>query len=90
MSDKALSVLVVDRHSTLWEGPASYVRVPAADGSLGILPGRQPVLAVLSPGDLEIHSEDGSHILVKVAEGFVSLDEDVVTVVLEEGSVLAS
>lgn len=90
MSDKALTVLVVDRHESLWEGAADFISVPAIDGSLGILPGRQPALAVLAPGDLEIRIPEGGTVVVQVTGGFVSLDQDAVTVVVEEGSLVSS
>lgn len=89
MSENTLSVLVVDRKRSLWEGEAEFVSVPAVDGSLGILPGRQPALAVLSPGDLEIQVPGAGRVRVNVTGGFVSLDENAITVVVEEGSLLS-
>lgn len=88
MSDNVLHVEVVDRIELLWRGDAKYVSVPAADGSLGILPGRQPVLAVLNEGTVEIHKTDGAKVSVEAANGFISLDQDNITVVVEQGSVL--
>lgn len=90
MSDKELNVQVVCRSRMIWEGAAEYVRVPATDGSLGILPGRQPLLAVLSPGKLEVHLDGSERVQIEVDSGFLSLDEDKVTVVVEDGAVVAS
>ncbi len=89
MSDKTLSVLVVDRYKSLWEGQAEFIAVPAIDGSLGILPGRQPALAVLAAGDLEIHVPDSNNVMVHVTGGFISLDQDEVTIVVEKGSLVS-
>lgn len=85
MSEKRLQVNVVDRDAVLWAGNASYVSVPAPDGRMGILPGRQPMLAILAPGIIEVTLEDGQKTAVDADGGFVSVDSDVVTVVVGEG-----
>lgn len=89
---KKLEIEVVDRKTTLWQGRADYVSVPAMDGKLGVLPGRQPVLAVLGEGDVEVSGvENGNeNISVSVSGGFVSVDADFVTVVVDKGTVTSS
>jgi F-type H+-transporting ATPase subunit epsilon len=78
-----MKVEVVSTHARVWSGEASSVVVPAANGDLGILSGREPVLAVLRPGTVRITPTEGEPVTVDVAEGFVSVDRDNVTVVLE-------
>ena len=80
-----LRVSVVGRLGPLWSGRAHYVSVPAVDGRLGILPGRQPVLAALQAGVVEIQPSTGETVKVQVEEGFASVDSDFVTVVVEGG-----
>lgn len=84
---KQLNVEVVTPTGSLWSGAASHVSVPAADGRLGILPGRQPLLAVLGTGEIGIKTESATQRL-EVEGGFVSVDADFVTVVARKGSVL--
>ena len=84
----AMKVDVVSTTAPLWSGDATSVVVPAANGDLGILPGRQPVLAVLRPGKVRITPASGSVVTLDVVAGFVSVDEDAVTVVLDGGDVL--
>ncbi|GAA4288476.1 F0F1 ATP synthase subunit epsilon [Georgenia daeguensis] len=80
----AMNVDVVSTTAALWSGESTSVVVPAANGDLGILPGRQPVLAVLRPGKVRITPTTGSVVEIEVySGGFVSVDEDAVTVVLE-------
>lgn len=79
-----LKVAVVDRAHTLYQGGATSVAVPAAEGDLGILPGHQPLLAVLRPGTVRIHQEGGKIQEIPVTAGFVSMDHDAVTVVSEK------
>lgn len=95
MSETHLHIDVVNRHTTLWSGEAEYVSIPAVDGKLGVLPGRQPVLAVLASGDLEVTGVVGGegearNVRIEVAGGFASVDSDFVTVVVDEGSVVGS
>ena len=47
-SGKSLQVEVVSHEGRLWHGAAASVQFPTVDGSLGVLPGRQPLLAQLS------------------------------------------
>lgn len=82
---RVLQIEVVSQHRRLWSGTGSQVVVPAADGSLGILPGRQPLLAVLGRGTVQV-ATDGGRRAVDVDGGFVSVDSDFVTVVTGDGS----
>lgn len=82
-----LKVAVVDRSRTLYQGEASQVIMPAADGDLGVLPGHQPLLVVLRAGQVRVDApgstgKAGSHEF-PVKAGFASVDNDTVTVVLE-------
>lgn len=79
----ALNVEVVATDRTVWSGEASAISAPAADGSIGILPGHQPVLAVLRPGKVDISPASGEKMELDVSGGFVSVDHDTVTIVID-------
>ncbi|EEH63865.1 ATP synthase, delta/epsilon subunit, beta-sandwich domain protein [Gleimia coleocanis DSM 15436] len=83
-----LQVEVVTRKAQLWSGNATSVVVPAADGDLGILPKREPILAVLRAGTIRLDSESEGRLEFQVTGGFVSVDADFVTVVAEDGHML--
>ena len=78
-----LEVDLVAADRKVWSGQASMVSAPAADGEIGILPGHAPVLAVLRPGAVRITPTDGSVRHVEVGSGFLSVDDDRVTVVVD-------
>lgn len=83
-----LQVEVVSAHGRLWGGTASQVQVPLLDGSLGILPRRQPLLAQLGEGTVSVMTiEDGLHSFT-VKDGVVSVDSDFVTIVTPDGAEL--
>lgn len=82
-----LNVEVVAPDRTLWEGEASMVSAPAAEGSMGVLPGHQPVLSVLRPGVVVVKPAQGESVEIEVDGGFFSVDNDQVTVVLDATAV---
>lgn len=81
-----LQVEVVSARGRLWSGHASQVQVPLVDGSLGILPRRQPLLAEMGKGTVIVMTTDEGNHEVPVNGGVVSVDSDFVTIVTPEGS----
>ncbi|MCT1998195.1 F0F1 ATP synthase subunit epsilon [Brachybacterium muris] len=79
-----LEVTFVTADRTVWSGRAAQVVVPAADGSMGILPQMQPTLAVLDRGLVRIIGEGGEVTERDVVGGFVSVDGDVVTIAVDD------
>lgn len=84
MSERLLRVQIVSKTRSLWDGSAKQVSIPAADGSLGILPGRQPLLTILEAGTVRLTEPDGQLHEVEVEEGFAFVDSDLVTLVTGE------
>lgn len=80
-TSRELRVEVVSRRSgSVFVGQATSVSVPLHDGELGVLPGRQPILALLGRGTVRVVMPDSTTEHVEVAGGFCSVDHDVVTV----------
>ena len=87
-SAKSLQVEVVSHEARLWHGAASAVQIPTVDGSLGILPGRQPLLAQLGEGTVTVTRAD-EVVSFEVNGGFASVDFDFVTLVADSATVAA-
>ncbi len=81
MANLDVDLVAADRK--VWSGEARMVSAPAADGDIGILPGHSPVLAVLRAGTVRITSVEGQLESVHVDSGFLSVDADRVTVVVD-------
>jgi len=79
----ALEVDLVAPDGKVWSGTARQVSAPAADGEIGILSGHIPVLSVLRRGELRINPVDGPVLRWIVEGGFLSVDSDQVTVVVD-------
>ena len=78
-----LEVDLVASDRTVWSGEATMVSAPAADGDIGVLVGHEPVLSLLRSGTVRIHGCDGSVHRAVIDSGFLSVDSDRVTVVVD-------
>lgn len=78
-----LEVDLVAADHKVWSGEASMVSAPAADGDIGILPGHAPILATLRAGTVRITPTSGGTQEVRIDSGFLSVDGDRVTVVVD-------
>ena len=86
-----LEVDIVDADGKVWSGPARQVSAPAAEGEIGILPGHTPVLALLRAGQVHVQEHAGGPVTLKwqVDGGFLSVDSDQVTIVVDDAQTVA-
>lgn len=78
-----MEVRVVSADRMVWSGEAENVIAKTVDGDLGILPGHEPVMALLAPAGVEVFLPDGTREVVAVDGGFVSVEHDRVSVISE-------
>ena len=78
----SLTVEIVTPDRRAYEGTADKVTLPTALGSIGILPGHQPITAVISAGEV-ILTVDGKVTRLAIDQGFVRVVSDKVSVVTE-------
>jgi len=78
-----LEVAVVSAERLLWQGEAKSVVAKTPEGEIGILPGHEPVLALLLESPLRIEEADGNKMMVAVHGGFFSVDADKFNVITE-------
>ncbi|MCP2266180.1 F0F1 ATP synthase subunit epsilon [Promicromonospora thailandica] len=83
-----LSVDLVSRDRKVWSGAAVQVSAPSADGQVGILANHTPLLAVLRPGTVKVETTSGTALEAQVTGGFVSVDDNLVTLVVDEISLV--
>lgn len=82
-----LEVDVVAADGKVWSGSARQVSAPAADGDIGILAGHTPILSVLRPGAVRVvPAGGGAPLSWHVDGGFLSVDSDQVTVVVDSAT----
>lgn len=78
-----LEVAVVSAERLLWKGQAKSITAKTPEGEIGILPGHEPLLALLVESPLRVEQTDGSKMLVAVHGGFFSVDSNNVNVIAE-------
>ena len=78
-----LTVNVVSAERALWSGPAKSVVAKTPEGEIGIMPGHEPVLALLVESPLRIEEPDGTKMMVAVHGGFFAVDSNQVNVIAE-------
>jgi F-type H+-transporting ATPase subunit epsilon len=81
MGELQVSLVAMDR--PVWRGAADYVAAVTVEGDMGILPGHEPVLALLVDGIVRIRPIEGPVIQAVVHEGFFSVAGDKVAILAE-------
>lgn len=76
-----LNVSVVSADQEVWSGEASLVVAKTIEGEIGIMPGHQPMLAMLGAGEVRVTATDGEKITVDAEDGFLSVDHNAIQVV---------
>ena len=78
-----MQVEVVSADRVVWSGKAINIIAKTVEGDIGILPGHEPVLAILVPGAVEIFAEDNSREIIAVDGGFISVAHGRVSILSE-------
>jgi F-type H+-transporting ATPase subunit epsilon len=76
-----VSLVAMDRE--IWVGPARMVVATTPEGEIGILPGHEPVLALLVDGAVRIETTEGEKVGAAVHGGFFSVANDEVAILAE-------
>ena len=80
---KELKVELVAADHQVWSGEARLVVAKTTEGEIGLMPGHEPVLAVLVPGPVTIRPTEGEAVVAAVHSGFLSVADDTVSVLAE-------
>jgi F-type H+-transporting ATPase subunit epsilon len=81
----ALNVSVVSADQEVWSGEAAMVVARTVEGEIGILPGHEPMLAILAGGEVRV-TLPGEKITADAEDGFLSVHSDSVQVVASRAS----
>ena len=86
MSEKTLRVELVAADKAVWSGEAKLVVAKTVEGEIGLMPGHEPILAILANGEVRVTKPEGEVLVVTADDGFLSVEHDVVTVVARNAS----
>ena len=85
---KDIQVSLVSADREIWSGAASMVVAKTSVGEIGLLAGHEPMLAIVVPGEIRITGTDGQKVVAQSDEGgFLSMESDVVTVVVRDATI---
>ncbi len=84
MSAAKLTVEVVSPEKLIWSGEATMVSAKTLDGNIGILVDHISLLGVLEPGVVSIKGADGSVEDFNMADGFISVNKNRVSILGEQ------
>jgi len=76
-----LKVSVVSADNEVWSGLAKQIVARTTEGEIGILPGHEPLLAILAAGEVRVTTLEGDVVKANAADGFLSVEHDTVTIV---------
>jgi F-type H+-transporting ATPase subunit epsilon len=72
----------------VWTGEAKMVIAKTVEGEIGLLPGHEPMLAILGAGEVRITLEDGNVIKANAEDGFLSVENNVVAIVARNAALV--
>ncbi len=84
MAREPLNVEVVSAEQVVWTGKSTQVIARTVEGDIGILPGHEPVLALLQPSRITIVTAEGTQESLYVDGGFLSVARNRVSILAEE------
>ncbi len=86
---KQISVNLVSADREIWSGSAEMIVAKTSVGEIGLLAGHEPILAVLVAGQIRITSSEGNVNVETQEGGFISMESDVVTVVVRDAQLVS-
>lgn len=82
MAEKTFNLQIISPTRIFFDGDATMVEMKTSEGEIGVLAGHIPLTAILTPGVMKIHQEDGMK-EAALHDGFVEIRKDKVTVLAE-------
>lgn len=73
---------IYSSHKIFYEGLATNLIIPAADGEMGILANHENMVAAIIPGELKFQNEDGIWQEAVVSRGFAEIMNNEVSILV--------
>jgi len=87
---KRLGVQLLTPQGVAWSGNATMVIAPSVMGEVGILPRHAPLIAFLKVGDTRIKTLEDTEVVFATTDGYLSVEEDKVLVMVEQAEEAAT
>ena len=74
---------IVTPNGVIYDAEVKQVTLPGAEGEFGVLPKHATLVSLLETGVIVIEREDGSEIAVAINSGYVKVDEEKTTCIVD-------
>jgi len=88
MADKVLHVNVISPESILYQGDATYLRIPGTDGSFGVLFNHAQMVSEVQYGVLYVKNKD-TVTKIFIDGGFVQINKNTINVLARTGELVS-
>ncbi len=78
-----IQVDIVSAEGEIFSGRATMVVAPASQGDIGVAPRHAPLLSMLKPGEVRVHTPDGAEQFFFVGGGAIEVQPNKVTVLAD-------
>ena len=86
---KTMKLEIVTPHGVMYNGDVKMVTLPGKEGEFGVLPEHASLVSLLEAGVITIETTDGKEILVAIDSGYVKVDENKVSCIVDGAVVLS-
>jgi F-type H+-transporting ATPase subunit epsilon len=86
---KTMKLEIVTPNGLIYEGDVKMVILAGKEGEFGVLPEHASLVSLLDTGVITIETADGKEIMVAINQGYVKVDENKVSCIVD-GAVLIS
>jgi len=81
---------IVTPNGVIFDNEAKQVTLPGSEGEFGVLPGHATLVSLLDIGVIVIEKADGSEVAVAINSGYVKVDEEKTTCIVDGAVALSS
>jgi len=74
---------IVTPNGMIYDAKVKQVTLPGSEGEFGVLPNHATLVSLLGTGVIIIEKEDGSEIAVAINSGYVKVDEEKTTCIVD-------
>jgi len=85
-----LKLEIVTPNGIIFDGEVAQVNLPGSEGEFGVLAGHAALVSLLDTGVIAIEKEDKSEIAVAINSGYVKVEEEKTTCIVDGAVALSS
>jgi len=85
-----LKLEIITPNGVIFDNKAKQVNLPGSEGEFGVLAGHAALVSLLDTGVIVIEKEDGSEVAVAINSGYVKVEEEKTTCIVDGAVAISS